>query len=60
MQFAGDFRIARILEMKHPWEAYLKHVLTAKTGNKLLQEQLLLKRPEFLIDEEDFVGKAKK
>ena len=46
--FTGDFRISRILDVHHPWEHYLRYVFSQTSSNKLLYEQLIGRRTEFL------------
>ena len=44
----GDFRIVRILEIHHPWDHYLRYVFARAKDNKLLYEQLIGRRTEFI------------
>ena len=46
--FPGDFRVSRIMEVHHPWEHYLRYVFSQTSSNKLLYEQLIGRRTEFL------------
>ena len=46
--FPGDFRVSRIMEVHHPWEHYLRYVFAQTSSNKLLYEQLIGRRTEFL------------
>ena len=53
--FLGDLTIESIPDIVVPWDEFLKYVLLPPV-NKLTLEKLLVKRYEFHIDDEDFVG----
>ena len=38
----------RILEIHHPWDHYLRYVFSRALDNKLLYEQLIGRRTEFI------------
>lgn len=52
---AGELSIRNLVEIRIPWEDYVRFVLTPPLNN-MATEKMMSKRTEFHIDEDDFVG----